>query len=77
MSEGIIANIILSGNGNVYKNGINIGTGGTGTNGDQLYIAMTASTSYITMIQTTLIAGNTSAAFSITTKQDITPPLFT
>ena len=77
MSDGIIANIGVSGNAIIYKNGVNIGTGGTGTNGNQFYLAMNASPNYISSIQSTLIAGNTSAVFSVTTKQDTTPPIFT
>lgn len=41
MSEGIVTDVILSGDSILYKNGVNIGTGGTGVNGDQFYIAMT------------------------------------
>ena len=76
MSEGIIADVILNGQGNIYKNEVNIGTGGTGSNGDQFYIAITGSSTYISTTTGILVAGNTSAGFSVTTKQDITPPVF-
>ena len=77
MTNGIIANVVLNGSGLLYKNGNNIWTWGTWTNSDQFYIAITSSPSYLSSIFGTLVAGNTSAVFSITTKQDITPPLFT
>ncbi|MCF7834423.1 Ig-like domain-containing protein, partial [Candidatus Gracilibacteria bacterium] len=68
MSPGLANVIYLSGGGALYKNGQNIGTSGTGGNGDQFYINMDASIYGGTTISTTLKIGLQSDTYSITTQ---------
>ena len=60
MTNGIQNTVLLSGWGTLYKNGINIGTNGTGANGDQFYAIMNASANYYTTRIGTITIGATS-----------------
>jgi hypothetical protein len=60
----------------LYKNNINIGTEGTGSNGDQFYIAMTGSTNYSETKAAQLFMGTQSSTFTITTTEDLDPDQF-
>ncbi|HMS91810.1 MAG TPA: hypothetical protein PKC87_06300, partial [Candidatus Absconditabacterales bacterium] len=61
----------LNGRGKIFKNGVDIGTGGTGTNGDEFYIQITSSSNYYTLRSGSLIIGTTSADFTVTTLEQI------
>ena len=60
----------------IIKNGTNIGTSGTGKNSDQFAISMTSNNNYNTVNSWTFLANSMSSDFSVTTKQDSTPPTF-
>jgi hypothetical protein len=78
MSPGLDTTIYLSGsNSRLYKNGINIGAGGSGANGDQFYISMTGSTNYTEAKNTQLLIGLQASTFTITTQDDLDPDTFT
>lgn len=69
--------VSLSGTWVLFKNGINIGTWGTGQNGDQFYIQITSSSNYNTTKTGTLLANTISSIFSVSTKIDTVFPIFT
>ena len=60
MTNGVNNTINISGRVTLYKNGVNIGTSGTGTNGDLFYIAINASSGYYTTRIGTVTIGTTS-----------------
>ncbi|MFZ2151185.1 MAG: right-handed parallel beta-helix repeat-containing protein, partial [Candidatus Absconditicoccaceae bacterium] len=71
MDSGTWEYIYVNGRGTIFKNGSNIGTSGTGSNGDQFYIQTTSSSNYYTIRSGSLVVGTTSADFTITTLQQI------
>ena len=78
MSPGLDNIIYLSGStSSLYKNGTNIGTQGTGANGDQFYIAMTGSNAYTTTKTAQLLIGPESSTFTLLTQDDLDPDQFT
>ena len=54
---------------------MNIGTSGTGTNGDQFYISINSSANYYTIRNSTLSVGNISDSRSVTTIQNGVTPI--
>lgn len=66
----IITGITLN-EGTLWKNGINIWTGGSGTLGDQFFISLQAPLSYQTTGQSILTLGNMTGVFTITTRSKV------
>ncbi|MCF7835181.1 right-handed parallel beta-helix repeat-containing protein [Candidatus Gracilibacteria bacterium] len=77
MSPGVFTGINID-TGTLFKNLINIGTGGTGGNGDQFYIQLISSNLYSTTVTSNLLMGSMHQSFDVMTKAiDYIPNQFT
>jgi len=70
MSPGLNNIIYLSGAGTLYKNWSNIWTSGTGSNGDQFYVTLTASNNALESVSTRVNIWLQSQVYSITTTNE-------
>lgn len=70
MSYDGVNDILVGGNiSTIYKNGDNIGTSGTGSNGDQIYFGMISSSNYLTPISGNVSIGTATAIWTIITME--------
>lgn len=60
----------LDGNGTIYKNGSDSGTGTLVQNGDTIYITVRSSNLYDTTVSSVLTIANRTLSFDVTTKQE-------